>query len=543
MYNDLLGDVEVLLDRYGNPEDRRGGDDRLDLHMYYSQEANREENQHNVGPTETELQSQVGIQSSAQHRTGAIPKSTRRSSDIDETEYRVESGAQSLEMMRSTGYRLDPETLVVDQQSNHHDKLQSSVRMGESSIHTPLTHEPLLSRRKEEFHQTKTGSDMSQLDKMKDEINQYIQNALSQQMSALMNKLEPLINQRSSITPPPPPPTPPSVHGSRRSERYPNSVASRVSEAEDFVYHGPSRPLGGGSQNRWQVPANKWRIYFSGDNRGPTVTQFLNRVEILARNNNVSEHELLSQANFFFKEGSEAEEWYYTFCQKFNSWTTFKHQLRLRFEQPNKDNVIERQILDRRQLPHETFNAFMTAIEKLVQQLTKSMPEARKLEILMENMKDCYKPFLTMYRIERIEDLVAICHSLDRSMYRSYANYSRNRSHHVNMLDESEEENDQEKTVDDELNAISQVISRKKMTEKAQKEQMKSTEDRGTPQAIESEGNILCWNCRQFGHFWRNCSKSKKIFCHFCGNMNYVVSNCPGNHRFNSSENENTGRS
>ena len=120
-------------------------------------------------------------------------------------------------------------------------------------------------------------------------------------------------------------------------------------------------------RNRWAVPINKWRINFGGDSRGPTVTQFINRVEILAQNNQIPKQELISQANFLLREGSDAEEWYYTCCHKFTDWTTFKHQLRLRFEQPNKDRVVERQILDRRQYPNETFKAFLGAIEKLAQ--------------------------------------------------------------------------------------------------------------------------------------------------------------------------------
>lgn len=541
MQHELLEDVENLLDRYGNPEDRHGRETRPDPYMYYSEETEKEEK--NRESVREEPESETVYYPTTESRTGTIPKATKRTPDANAIDVQPELGAQSLAMMHSEGFQMHQGTLSDDQPSDDRNMRQTNVRMENLTASTPYRQEPLLPRRREECQTVGLDSSSIQMEKFKDEINQYIQQALSQQMSTLMSRIEPLLNQRQAMTPPPPPPTPPSTHEFRRNERYSNSVASRVSDAEDVGVPVPHRSLSGVNHHRWQVPANKWRICFSGDNRGPTVTQFLNRVEILARNNNVNEQELLSQANFFFKEGSEAEEWYYTFCQKFNSWTTFKHQLRLRFEQPNKDSVIERQILDRRQLQHETFNAFLTAIEKLAQQLTKSMPEARKLEILMENMKDCYKPFLTIYRIERIEDLVAICHSLDRSMYRSYTSYPRNRPHQVNMLEDSEGDEEQENSGEDELNAISQAINRKRFTEKPQKEQTKGTENRRPTQSGENEDNILCWNCRQFGHFWRNCSKPKKVFCHFCGNMNYVVSNCPGNHRFDSSENENTGRS
>lgn len=282
-------------------------------------------------------------------------------------------------------------------------------------------------------------------------------------------------------------------------------------------------------RNRYGIPVSKWRISFSGDKRGPSVTQFISRVEIMAKNNQVTERELLGQANFLFTQGSPAEEWYYSFYHKFDSWTTFKHQLRLRFEQLNKDSVIERQILDREQLPHETFHVFMGEIERLAQQLSKPMPEERKLRILKENMRDNYKPFLTLYTIQTIDELVAVCHNLDTSMHKTYTGYPRNRHTQVHNLEEENPEGNSAEAEDEELNAIHRQFVKKKSADNVRQEQ----------------GTILCWNCRKFGHFWRDCQEAKRIFCHFCGQINYTTSNCPNQHQFFNppQENDDSGRS
>lgn len=142
-------------------------------------------------------------------------------------------------------------------------------------------------------------------------------------------------------------------------------------------------------------------------------------------------------------------------------------------------------------------------------------------------MRDCYKPFLTIYRIERIEELITICHGLDKSMYRSYTNYPRNRMPQVNNVEGSGLIWEQDLDRDEELNVIGQAIHKNKLTERSRETPVPMPKT-----ASEDENNVLCWNCRQYGHFWRNCDKPKKLFCHFCGQMNFITSNCPNNHRF-----------
>lgn len=533
--NEFLSEIESLLDHYGDPMDRIGTQLPPNIHRNHSRVSEQEH-----GEEAGLLDEAIGGESS--HASEGLQEGLDR--------------------------------LLEDVRNHSHRQGQDSLLPNRGNPYIPPNSNNLPTIPMENF---------------KEEINQYIQQAITQQMATLIEKLTPMLTNRMTSTPtttgspvtpqarpaappsqptpwsqlppmqPPPPPSPPTPpppppptplpsapvpqqpsrvrQQNPRYDRYPNSLASHVSLAGDFdpvpFIRPPFDP-----RNRWQVPVSKWRINFSGDSRGPTVTQFLNRVEVLARNNRVSDDELLSQANFFFKEGSEAEEWYFTFCNKFISWAGFKHQLRLRFEQPNKDRVIERQIIDRRQQPHETFNAFASAIEKLAQQLTRPMSEERKLDILTDNMRDGYKPFLTIYRIDRVEELITICHGLDKSMYRSYSNFPKNRPPQINHLEESEQEFESEHGQhEEELNAIGQTMKRKKTMESGS-----TGETPRIPQ--DGQNNILCWNCRQYGHYWRDCDKQKKIFCHFCGQMNYITSNCPNNHRFQSQqENEKSERS
>lgn len=332
-------------------------------------------------------------------------------------------------------------------------------------------------------------------------------------------------------------PVGPTLQQSR--DRTPNGIAGNIQSSIGSQNRNRANLVPGMErENCFRTPINKWQIRFSGDQRGMSVEEFVKRVETLAKNNQISDAELLSKANFLFKPESPAEIWYYTFSSKFTSWAVLKYHLRLRFEVPNKDKVLERQIRDRKQLPNETFVAYLGEVERLCQQMSKPIDEKTKLDIIFENMKDWYRPHLAFLNTTQltVETLCSLCYELDKSVYRSYA--QRNRTYNVNNLEgDAVEDNGFEEEIEEEVNAINKV---RPLQNKRQEEQKKENQ----PTVPMTENNILCWNCNQYGHFWRNCNRGKRIFCHVCGRPDVVLSNCPSDHnnvRSNVSKNEYRG--
>ncbi|KAL9694967.1 hypothetical protein quinque_014252 [Culex quinquefasciatus] len=185
----------------------------------------------------------------------------------------------------------------------------------------------------------------------------------------------------------------------------------------------------------------QWPIKFSGDQKVMSVEEFVKRVEVLAGNNQVSDEELLRKANFLFKSESVAETWYYTFSHKFASWQMLKHQLRLRFETPNKE-------------------------------------------------KDWYRPHFAFMRPENltVEMLSDLCHELDKSVYRTYA--PRPRPYQVNCMEEegAYAYPPDEEPYGEEVNALSRSRPRRF----ARPEQGEPNQN-----APETENNIICWNCQE----------------------------------------------
>lgn len=275
-----------------------------------------------------------------------------------------------------------------------------------------------------------------------------------------------------------------------------------------------------------KVPVDKWPIRYSGDSRGPSVEEFIRKVETLANNNRTPETELLGQINFLLRPDSAAEVWYYTYSTKFTSWKMFKYMIKLRFGMPNTDRVTEKQIRDRKQMPQETFIAYVAEIERLTQKLTKPLNDRYKLNIILENMRDCYRPHLAFIDLDHVnlDTLTSLCFDLDKALYQTYTT---KRTYNVHNLCEGVESQEETEGSDEDINAITSHRNRTKQRQEPKVNQKGSEQTQSDEQS-----NILCWNCRQFGHYWRDCKRPKRMFCHICGEVNVMVSTCPNDHKF-----------
>ncbi|KAL1374228.1 hypothetical protein pipiens_004958 [Culex pipiens pipiens] len=144
-------------------------------------------------------------------------------------------------------------------------------------------------------------------------------------------------------------------------------------------------------------------------------------------------------------------------------------------------------------------------------------------DILFDNMKDWYRPHFAFMRPENltVEMLSDLCHELDKSVYRTYA--PRPRPYQVNCMEEegAYAYPPDEEPYGEEVNALSRSRPRRF----ARPEQGEPNQN-----APETENNIICWNCRQFGHFWKGCQRNIKLFCHVCGRGDVSTANCPENH-------------
>lgn len=256
----------------------------------------------------------------------------------------------------------------------------------------------------------------------------------------------------------------------------------------------------------------KWPKFY-GDSSSVPLVSFLRNIDILCRSYGIDKNELIKHAHLLFS--GDASIWYTTYVDKFLDWDSLVYYLTLRYDNPNRDRFIKEEMRNRKQKQNELFSAFLTDIESLAQRLINKMSEAEKFDIIVDNMKMSYKRRLALHQIASIEDLANMCYKFDALEGSLYT--PRNRPLEVHNIEEAYDSDSEY----EEINALQKTRFGKMQS---------STETKNKLENLEGPTEVFCWNCRNNGHFWKDCSQQKTIFCHVCGMMGKTTSTCPKQH-------------
>lgn len=300
-------------------------------------------------------------------------------------------------------------------------------------------------------------------------------------------------------------------------------LSSESSSDSDSVSHsGRSEEYNIRDHRIQQYRLDKWGIQFSGDVHGMDVSDFVFQVNELMDAERIPNDRFLDQAYILF--AGEARRWYFTYKRKYKTWDKFSKQLKIRFGDPNKDRKILQDIKDRKQRKGESFVAFCSEIEGLFERMTKKYSERKRLKVLRNNMRRWYKTKLSFFKIKNIAHLNMLCQQLDKDSGKIYSKSSLPARKHIRNVEAS---SDSSSSSLDEQEVC--AFNRKDGQQRKYRDlQTNKPELEGRENLVQL--NSLCWNCRKYGHRWRDCKQPKVIFCHACGTPGVTFQTCPKSH-------------
>lgn len=260
----------------------------------------------------------------------------------------------------------------------------------------------------------------------------------------------------------------------------------------------------------------KWPIRYSGDG-GLSLTDFLLKIELYAKAEDVPEHELY-RGIFKLLEGV-AMEWYEVKAQEYRTWKELVQGMKSRFLSQNYEYRAREEILSRFQLPSEKITDYLLHMAKLFLKVYPPLDDGYKIYILQRNMLPQFRMQLTVANVSTMQQLERLCKNMDEATYvnnsqpaypirpQNPAQGPRRAQQNCNLMDE--------------VVAIRTDVNRTGFVR---------------PQAgreFRRENMIgVCWNCRKVGHRHFDCpDKLTRLYCWCCGMDGVTAERCPRNHK------------
>ena len=237
------------------------------------------------------------------------------------------------------------------------------------------------------------------------------------------------------------------------------------------------------------IPVHKWGLKFTGEERGPTVLTFLERVNELKVARHVSDNELFTSAIDLFE--GKAITWFRSVQGRCNNWQEFADLLLYHYVPPDYRHRLFNDILARTQGPNEKIVDYIATMTALCNRHG-SIPEDVRLSIISRNLSPFYTQQLPV--VQSVAELESECLKLEIKKYRvdNYKPPSR-RSHEF---------------VEPGLACIEAV------------EMQPSTSSSSRLLTIK------CFNCDKVGHMARDCSEPKRRQCYKCHHPGVTTRTC-----------------
>lgn len=164
-------------------------------------------------------------------------------------------------------------------------------------------------------------------------------------------------------------------------------------------------------------PVAGWNLFFSGDPGTRSLYDFLSRIQMLARAEQVSPV-MLRQSAYYLFSGS-AMTWFRAFEHTLPTWEALINGLQNQFVPYDYDRELLREIESRKQGKFETFGMYLANLEMLYRGLQHTfIPEFQKLDTIMRNMLPHLAEKLVLTEIISMEQLSNLCRRIENFQFR-----------------------------------------------------------------------------------------------------------------------------
>lgn len=297
----------------------------------------------------------------------------------------------------------------------------------------------------------------------------------------------------------------PGNHGISSMDHLSSSNSSSTNPPDEYENHrADNRTHPGGP-----MIVDKWDLTFDGSDK-LHVEDFIFRVECLKGYYGCPWTDIVRDFQRLLRD--DAKEWYWltNSTKRFREWRDIKYALLQQYKSYRSAYDYQRELEERRQQPGESIEAYFLAMNKLRARLREPLPEQEMIRILKRNVRHNLAQYLYSMQIYTVEQLRDHCKEVEKNFFSRDTNRigtqmrSAAQKHYINEV-----------VVDSE-----ETVEEIKIPHTNTDSHSGSSENR--------RNIIVCWNCRQGGHTFMDCtSMQRTLFCYRCGLAGVISPRCP----------------
>lgn len=234
-------------------------------------------------------------------------------------------------------------------------------------------------------------------------------------------------------------------------------------------------------------------IFFDGHG---SLTTFLEDLEDKATARGVQPDQLLQYAVEFLK--ADALLWFRTRRQNFRTWSDLKNGLRAAFLPMDYEYDLMEEIRRRTQGPDERLIIYVACMQSLFNRLSRRVPELEQVGIIRRNLLPHLVTGLTFCEVESVDDLLKYGRAIEETHWRA--------SKYVPPSSM--------------VKGLQEPGLAYRRTDRVRTSAVNGGQSGSQP----SPGDVICWRCRQPGHYRGQC---KAVKCEL--HDTYTCKTCQGN--------------
>lgn len=264
-----------------------------------------------------------------------------------------------------------------------------------------------------------------------------------------------------------------------------------------------------------KIRVDKWGLQFDGNTCHLAVEDFIFRLETLQKQYGIPWIEVLR--DFHLLVVGDAKKWYWLMAQSndvtsADKWPTLKMALMKQYQSTRSSFELMRDMVERKQMPGESIDAFFHTMNTLRSRLGMPMPEYEMIKMIKRNLRESVGKIVYPMSISSVEQLRIECIEAEKTFLRkdvrSFQPMPPNRfTKQVNEVVESPEEQYEYPEENYEELAAMRINNN-------------NSQQRRNP--------LICWNCKEEGHVFMDCPITERtLFCYRCGKPDVISPKCP----------------